>query len=161
LQQQQPTFRGRKLGCLVSDGVDGALVQALAQAVQAQGGVLDIVAVQVGGVRTAQGDWIDGDQSLEGGPSVLYDAVVIAVADEAAKRLSHEATARDFVTDAYAHLKYIGFTATAKPLLAAVGVPDSGDEAVIELTAADTASAFVQAAMQLRLWTREARVKQR
>lgn len=160
LQRQEPTFRGRKLGCLISDGVDGMLIQALADAVKQQGGQLEIVAPQVGGVKTQQGDWIEANQQIDGGPSVLYDAVVIAVDPAAAEMLSRHSTVRDFIADAYAHLKYIGFNAAAKPLLAAAGVPVAGDEALIELTGSDAASAFVDQAKHLRLWKRELQVKQ-
>jgi catalase len=153
------TLRGRRIGCLISDGVDGGLVQALRTSVQEQGGAVEIIAPHVGGVKTDQHDWIAADQQLAGGPSVLYDAVVIALAGDAVDLLCREATARDFVADAYAHLKYIGFTSAAIPLLAAAGVPEGGDEGVVELTGPSSLRDFLERATKLRLWSRESRVR--
>jgi catalase len=105
LKNQQHTLTGRKVGCLVTDGSDGELIHALRSALEEEGGMLEIVAPMVGGIETAAGEWIAGDHKLDGGPSILFDAVVIAVSQEGAEQLAKEATARDFIADAYAHLK--------------------------------------------------------
>ncbi|MDQ2694604.1 MAG: catalase [Pseudomonadota bacterium] len=160
LQNQQKTLKGRKVGCLVSDGVDDALVNDLRQAVKEVGGMLKIVAPMVGGVQTAGGNWIEGDEKLDGGPSTVFDAVVVALSQQGASLLVNEATARDFVADAYAHLKYIGYVATAKPLLDKAGVPAAGDEGLIPLAGKDDVQKFIEAAGNLRLWEREGKVKQ-
>lgn len=161
LKNQKPTLQGRKVGCLVSDGVDAELISSLRSAVKAEGGMVKIVAPGVGGVETSQGEWVEGDEKIDGGPSVLFDAVVIAVSKQGAEQLVHEATARDFVADAYAHLKYIGYVAEAQPLLDKAGIPGDGDEGIVQLTAADDKiTGFIEAAKKLRLWERESKVKQ-
>src|SRR6185437_8460303 len=96
-------------------------------------------------------------QKVNGGPSVLYDAVAIIVSDDGAKRLSNEATARDFVADAYAHAKFIAFVGAAEPLLRKGGVTDM-DEGIIALKSAADAKAFLTACRKLRFWQREASV---
>jgi catalase len=152
------SFKGRKLGILVSDGVDAGLVAALQKAAEAAGAVVELVAPMVGGVEARDGSWIEAKQKIDGGPSVLYDAVAILVSDEGVKALAKEATARDFVADAFAHLKFIAHVAAAKPLLDKAGVmPDNG---VITLGAAKDAKPFIEACGQLRFWPREASVKQ-
>lgn len=161
LKNQKPTLKGRKIGCLVSDGVDGDLINALRSAIKAEGGMLKLVAPRVGGVETSQGEWLEGDEKIDGGPSVLFDAVVLAVSEQLATQLANEATARDFVADAYAHVKYIGYVPEAKPLLDKAGVAEDGDEGIIRLSAADSDVAnFITAAKNLRYWRREAKVKQ-
>lgn len=161
LKNQKPTLKGRKVGCLVSDGVDGNLINALRNAIKAEGGMFKLVAPRVGGVETSQGEWLEGDEKIDGGPSVLFDAVVLAVSEQVATQLANEATARDFVADAYAHVKYIGYVPEAKPLLDKAGVSEDGDEGIIQLSAADSDVAnFVAAAKNLRYWQREAQVKQ-
>lgn len=66
----------------------------------------------------------------------------------------NESAAIDFAAHAFAHLKAIGFTAEAKPLLDKAGVqPDGG---VIGL--ADGADAFVAPA-RTRQWDREPNVR--
>ena len=70
--------------------------------------------------------------------------------------LAGEATAKDFVSDAFAHAKFIAYTETAKPLLDKAGViPDEG---LIPMKSAQDAAAFLQACGRLRLWQREAKV---
>jgi catalase len=160
LKNQKPTLQGRKVGCLVSDGVDGDLVNDLRTALEKEGAMLAIVAPMVGGVETAKGDWIEADEKLDGGPSVVFDAVVIAVSAEGVDMLINESTARDFIADAYAHVKYIGFVEDARPLLAKAGVAEDGDEGLIALSAKADVSAFVEAAKNLRYWARESQVKQ-
>ncbi len=160
LLNQRKTLEGRKVGCLVSDGVDDQLLKALRKAVEGEGGMLKIVAPRIGGVRTAGDDWIKGDEKLDGGPSILFDAVVIALSQQGAEQLVNEATARDFVADAYAHLKYIGYVPEAQPLLSQAGVPPEGDEGLIPLSDKDAIGTFIGAAKNLRLWERESRVKQ-
>jgi catalase len=161
LKNQKPTLKGRKVGCLVSDGVDGKLISALRSAIKAEGGMLKLVAPRVGGIETSQGEWLEGDEKIDGGPSVLFDAVVIAVSEQVATQLANEATARDFVADAYAHVKYIGYVPEARPLLDKAGVPENGDEGMIRLSAGDSDVAnFITAAKNLRFWPREAKVKQ-
>lgn len=160
LRNQEKTLKGRKVGCLVTDGVDGELIAALRAAVSEEGGSVKLVAPMVGGVETANGEWITADEKLDGGPSVLFDAVVLAVSEAGAELLADESTARDFVADAYAHLKYIGYTQEAKRLLDKAAVPAAGDDALIELSGPDAVPAYIEAASNLRFWEREAKVKQ-
>jgi hypothetical protein len=51
------------------------------------------------------GTWIEAKQKIDGGPSVLYDAVAILTSSAGAGLLTTESTARDFVADAFAHCK--------------------------------------------------------
>src|SRR5690606_6874658 len=154
------SFAGRKVGVLVSDGADAALIQSIAAALKKEGATMEIVAPKIGGVEASDGSTIEGDHMIDGGPSVLFDAVVIVVSEAGAEKLVGEAAARDFVADAFAHLKYIGYTAEATPLLEKAGVPlGSEDEGLIALAAARDASAFVSTCRKLRVWAREEAVK--
>jgi catalase len=154
------SFAGRKVGALVTDGADAGLLKALRAALEEEGAILKLVASMVGGIEASDGTLIPADEKLDGGPSVLFDAVVLLASAEGAALLAKEATARDFVADAWAHLKFIGFAAAAEPLLRKAGVLDETDEGVIPLNAAADAATFVAACRKLRLWDREARVKQ-
>ena len=97
------SFAGRKLGVLVGNGVDPKLLKRLQSAVEAEGAVMEIIAPKVGGVEAADGSWIEAKHMLDGGPSVLFDAVALLLTEEAAQHLTGEAAARDFVADAFAH----------------------------------------------------------
>ncbi len=73
--------------------------------------------------------------------------------------LFDESTARDFIADAYAHLKCIGYVPEAIPLMEKAGIPPTRDDGLIELSGKDRIPVFIQAASNLRLWEREPRVK--
>ena len=72
LKNGPDSFKGRKLGILVTDGIDGGLLKALQDAVKEAGGMVEIVAPKIGGiVTTANGKKVPADQKVDGGPSVL------------------------------------------------------------------------------------------
>lgn len=83
------SFEGRKLGALVTDGVDIETVRALFSALEAEGAVMEIVAPNVGGVEASDGTWIEAKQMIDGGPSELYDAVAILTSEEGATLLGN------------------------------------------------------------------------
>ena len=149
------TLAGRAVGILVSDGADGAAIKALRGAVEAEGGRVKIVAAKVGGVTLKDGKALKADGQLAGTPSVLFDAVALVLSEEGCAQLLHEAAAIGFVSDAFAHLKAIGFTPAAQKLLEKAGV--SGDAGVIDVSDAG-AKAFVPAA-RTRQWAREPKLR--
>jgi catalase len=97
---------------------------------------------------------------IDGGPSVLYDAVALLPAKAAMDDLIQESTARDFVADAYAHCKFIGYVEAARPLMEKAGITaEDLDEGCIALGTAKDADAFVDELGKLRIWGREPNVK--
>jgi catalase len=154
-----PNFAGRKVGVLVSRGADAALLKKLMTAIENEGAVMEVIAPKVGGVEAADGSWIEANHMIDGGPSVLFDAVVLLLSAEGAERLTGEAAARDFVADAFAHCKFIGFTADATPLLQKAGVDPKADEGLVALDDPKSVAGFVESCRKLRLWARESSVK--
>jgi catalase len=147
------SFIGRKVGALVTDGVDIKTLESLKSALKKEGALLEIIAPKVGGVEGSDGSWIEAAQKIDGGPSVLYDAVALLPSEDGAKLLAKEPAVRDFVADAFAHMKFIGYVEAAAVLFANVGIPDKHDEGFILLKRADCA-AFIAACRQLRHWAR-------
>jgi catalase len=154
-------FEGRKLGILVTDGTDAALLKALQAALTKQGAVFELIAPRVGGITASDGSFVAADQMIDGGPSVLYDAVALLPSAKEIDDLVQESTARDFVADAFAHCKFIGYVVAAEPLLVKAGIFDDLDEGCIALAAARDAASFVAELGKLRLWGREPVVKMR
>ncbi len=150
------TLAGRKVGVLVTDGADDGLLSRLADAVKAEGATLEFVAPTVGGFTTSEGTLIEAQQKIDGGPSVLYDAVVIVASDAGSELLANDATTRDFVADAFAHCKFIGYSPEAAALLDAAGIDPSGDDGMIELgDHKGDVSDFLARCTALRFWDRE------
>lgn len=153
------SFAGRKVGVLVSNGCDATLLQRLEDALVQEGATLEVIAPKVGGVDAADGTRIVAKHMIDGAPSVLFDAVAVLLSPEGAERLVGEATARDFVADAFAHCKFIAFTPEALPLLAKAGVEPDADEGLFDLDGEASVEAFVARCRDLRLWGREFAVK--
>ena len=155
-------FEGRKLGILVTDGTDAALLKALQAAVAKAGGTFEIISPKVGGAKTSDGKLLEVDQMIGGGPSVLYDAVAVLPSKAAMDDLVKELAARDFVADAFAHCKFIGYVDAAAPLFEKAGIakPDM-DEGFVALKSAKETVGFVEILGQLRLWSREPATKMR
>ena len=96
---------------------------------------------------------------IDGGPSVLFDAAVLLTSAEAMDDLVKQATARDFVADAFQHCKFIGYDPTATPLLEKAGIAEALDVGVIELPGEEGLDGFVSSLGKLRVWGREPSVK--
>jgi catalase len=151
------TFKGRKLGVLVADGTDAAILDALQKAATAAGAMVELIAPKVGGFKTSDGKTMPAKQKVNGGPSVLYDAVAVVLSEDGAKLLAKEATAKDFVSDAFAHAKFIGYSAAATTLFTSAGLTET-DGGCIALKSAADAKTFLDRCKTLRFWEREAAV---
>lgn len=152
------SFKGRKVGILLSDGADPAVLSSLLKAIEGEGAVYEIVAPTIGGVTLADGKRAAAKHKIDGGPSVLFDAVAVIVSREGAALLASDAAAKDFVTDAFAHCKFIGIGEEAEPLFAAAGIADDLDEGCLRFRKPGDAKRFIEACRELRHWPRELEV---
>lgn len=151
-----PTLEGRCIGLLVTDDADAALVNAIIKAANAAGAKAKIVAEKIAGAQLSDGKLLPADQRVEGGPSSLFDHVVIVASDDGARRLAGMSAAQDFVRDAYAHLKVIGFTANTKALFHKAGIDEGAlDSACLCLAKSSDAGKFIKQASEGKFWTRE------
>ncbi len=142
-------FAGRTVGVLVSNGFPLASLKALSDALKEEGAQMKLIAPRVGAVKADDGKTYRADEKLGGGPSVLYDAVVLLVTEEGGQELSKVPEARDFVADALAHQKFIGHSAAAKPLLdVAGGDPQEGQ--LIPLDKDQSIADFIKHCRKLR-----------
>ena len=116
------------------------------------------IAPKIGGALLSDGSTLAANQKVDGGPSVLYDAVAIVVSEDGAQVFSADAAARDFASDAFAHCKFIGYSAEASALFESIGLGDKLDDGCILLSDPVDAGAFLEACADLRFWEREAGV---
>jgi catalase len=144
-------IKGHVIGVLVADGSDAKAVDKLKAAIKKAGAVAKVIAPKIGGAKGADGALIPADGQLAGTPSVTVDAIALVLSDEGCAALLKEAAAVQFVMDAFGHLKAIGATEAAKPLLDKAGVEP--DEGVVGLDAD-----FIAAAAK-RFWDREPKVR--
>ncbi len=145
-----PTLMGRAVAILVSDGADGAVIEAVRAAAEGAGATVKIIAPKIGGVTLKGGSKLKADGQLAGSPSVLFDAVAVVLSEAGCAALLKESAAIDFVSDAFGHLKAIGHSTEARPLLDKAGVvPDAGIVAL-----GKDAAGFIEPA-STRQWDRE------
>jgi len=154
LGRAHETLRGRKVGVLLGDGFDREVVVGLAAAVETQQAMFELVALRIAGARAADGSVVAADHIIGGGPSVMFDAVVVLAGAAGAAALAADRAAIAWIGDAFMHAKVIGVSAGARPLLDAARVV-SGD-GVLELAGADAIPQFIAAAKRGRIWAREA-----
>lgn len=156
LENAPDSFAGRKLGVLLTDGIDAAQFEALKKAAEGAGAMVEIVAQKVGGVTAEDGSRIEADQKLDGAPSVIYDAVAVIASEDGAQELAGMHGAKTFLADACAHMKFIGLSEAARQHFWPAATPDEPDEGVHLLGGTDAAESFVKACGKLRSWQRAA-----
>ena len=74
--------------------------------------------------------------------------------------LAADATAKDFVTDAHAHCKFIAYTPDAAALLDAAGVTADIDDGYTVLAKGTAAADFIESCRNVRFWARARAVDQ-
>jgi catalase len=151
------SLAGRKIGVLITNGADAETLAALRAAAANEGATVEIIAATVGGADISDGTRVPARQQIDGAPSALYDAVAIIAAPGGARALAARPAARDFVTDAVAHCKFIGYTSGAAVLLEAAGLPaDPADEddGFVSLNEYPVAE-FIARCRQVRHWQRQ------
>ncbi|MGY9047961.1 MAG: catalase, partial [Rhodobacterales bacterium] len=153
LKNGPDSFAGRKMGLLLTDGIDDDLLDGVMNAIKDAGGIFEVVAPKIGGIVTAGGKEVPAQQKIDGGPSVLYDAVVILASEDGAKALKGMHAAKTFAADAFAHGKFIGVGGAGAAFLKSSGI-DSPDDGVIALNKKGDAKSFVSACAKVRFWDR-------
>jgi len=149
------TLKGRTVAALVTNGSDAALLQKIRLALRKEGGQLVVVAPQIGAAK----DGIVPDRQIDGAPSSLFDALVALPSGDGARELLGMAAAVDWLRDGFAHLKAIGFTADAGPLLDKAGIAADPALGVVALDGSRGLEAFLAAARKYKIWDRERLVR--
>ncbi len=153
LAKAPATLAGRKIGVLITDGFDAALLTALRAKAKSEKAALFIVAPKVGGAADSEGESVEAHGALSGSPSIFFDTVVVLASEAGAKDLATQAAAIDWVANAFAHLKVIAHTEAAQVLLDRANVkPVAG---VISLKNAASMAAYIKIAKAGRIWDRE------
>ena len=154
------SFAGRKIGVLVTDGADAAKLEEIRAAAEQANVNVELIAPTVGGVQDSDGEQVPADQKIDGGPSVLYDAVVVLASKQGTPLLAALPAARDCITDAYAHCKFIGYVGDLAPLLEATGLADLTDDGFADLGRSSAAD-FITRCAELRFWPRQASIAEK
>ena len=117
------TIATRRIAILIADGVDGAAAQTLHEGLATVGAVPRYVGIRLGSVRTASGDTLEAEVTLETMPSVLFDAVAVLGGKEAVVELGNVGHALEFIKDQYRHAKPILALGEGADLVENAGAP--------------------------------------
>lgn len=154
MKNQLETFKGRRIGVLVSEGYDAEMLEDLKSAAKTEGATVEIIAPQIGGVPDSKGNIIPANHNLDGGPSAVFDAVAVLVSEDGAAQLAKKPQARDFITDAHAHYKFIAYSPEAEKLFSKAGIDAHDmDDGFFALKNGST-NDFITACRKLRFWDR-------
>jgi catalase len=150
----------RRIAVLVDEGFDTASIAAHS-ALLAQGAVPRFVGPRLGSFTASDGAGVDAEISLEAGPAVVYDAVVLP-GGAAAESLAMNGAAKEFVKDMYRHCKAILAVGEAAMILDKAGIPAKlpdgrDDSGLIRAKAGDKRAfdAFIGAIAKHRVYQRE------
>jgi len=117
----------RRIAILVADGIDGAGVRMLHDALAAQGAVPRFVGIKMGRVKSESGNPVEVEISMEASPSVLYDALVLPDGLAGVDALGRSGQAMEFLKDQYRHCKPILVLGASSALLDKAGIPPTLD----------------------------------
>jgi len=159
----EPAIAARRIALLVANGIDAAGMVKLHRSLAEDGAVPRFVGATLGRVECSGGETIEVEISLETGPSVLYDALVLPDGKEGVDSLQQAGHAMEFVKDQYRHCKPILALGASEAMLEAAGafatLPNGSPDPGILLFAADSLDdaidAFKGAVMRHRHWERE------
>ncbi|WP_397450775.1 catalase HPII [Pseudomonas sp. NA-150] len=147
----------RKVAILAADGVDGGAIAALKKALEAEGARAKLLGPTSAPITTADGKSLVVDASMEGMPSIAFDAVFVPGGAESVKALSANGVALHFLLEAYKHLKAIELNGEAGQLLNALHL--EADEGLLLSKDTKSFKAFFAAIAQHRVWAREPKAK--
>jgi catalase len=110
----------RRVAVLAADGVDGASLMRVKEALLFAGAQPQIVGPRLGSLETGDGDPVWIDHSLLTTSSVLFDAVYVPGGADSVAALMDDRDALDFVAEAYRHCKPIAASSDGVGLLRSI-----------------------------------------
>lgn len=141
-------LKGRTLAALVTDSSDAKAVAALQKAVKKEGAHLKLVAPKIGPMKNG----LTPDMTIDGGPSCLFDAVVLLPGQAEVPSLIATAAAINWLRDAFGHLKAIGFNNAAQAMFGKAGLDAAAPGIVSVGKGVDD---FIAAAKDHKIWDRD------
>lgn len=153
---KKQTLKSRQVAILAADGVCGASVEKIEQALHKQGIHTKIFAPHLGKIKTLQGQELDVAGTIEGNPSVLVDAVIVPTGQQSIETLKSDGNAKYYLLQSFKHLKAIGLQGDAMSLYQSLPLPEPDEGVLVEEDAKKVAEKFIHAMREHRVWSREA-----
>lgn len=116
-------IKTRRVAILIAPGVDGSMAKAVYTSLLDAGAVPRFVSNNLGEIAAAKGAALHAEISIEAGPAVLYDAVVVPDGTDSVAALLKNGQAIEFLKEQYRHCKPILVMGAATSLLEKAGIP--------------------------------------
>ncbi len=161
------SIKTRKVAILACDGVNEDSLMVVKNAIEAAGGMVDIIAPRYGFIEGMKGNMpIPVSKSILTSASVFYDAVYVPGGTNSVATLEADADAVHFLNEAFKHCKAIAADGEALQVLKATyfgrKLPDYNDDAtvmdegiVVGNDSQKLSEQFIAAISQHRFWDRE------
>lgn len=155
------SVKSRRVALLATDGVSGKDVQAIYKALLAAGVHPQLFAPRMGTIKTAEGDDLKVDGTIEGNPSVLVDAVAVPGGKPSIDALMKDGDAIYYLRQAYRHLKAIALVGDAREMVKSAELPEDKEDAglIMENNASRAMELLIDAMKLHRVWKREEKIK--
>ena len=145
------TLKGRTVAVLVTEDSDTKLLANVQRALKKEEATVKLIAPKAGKMKNG----VTPDMTVEGGPSCLFDAVVLLPAEEGTQMLLGLAPAIDWLRDAFGHLKAIGYVESALALFEKGGLEPDVALGIVDIEGKGGLEAFLKAARDHKIWERD------
>nr|AAQ91615.1 group II large subunit catalase [Antonospora locustae] len=146
------TFKGRRLGLLVSENSDFSLIDGIDTRMKMEEAELVVIAPKIQGLRTESSGWRKPSQCLQSTLAAWYDAVALLLSTADLKKMDGPALV-SFVQDSYYNYKFIAFSGDVAPLMERLGIQK--DDGMVEIRDNCDWDTFITKCRKLRYWQRK------
>lgn len=142
-------IRLRKVAIMVGNGSNGVAVRAIYRSLLHDGALPRLVGSALGKITASDGSVLYIETTLEAGPALLYDALVVPDGAAAITALGRDAHAAVFVREQYRHCKPIMVVGGATDLLRQASIdsrlPDGAPDPALIGAATDNLAQAIEA----------------
>lgn len=150
INNNKKILQGRRVGILMTDGVDSSFYNHLIHAIKDVHATYTIIAPTVGGVTLSDGTQITAQEQIGGGPSILFDLVAVCIHSH---DYENKAKVKEFVNDAYHHAKFIAYTKNSEQDIKQ-SIDKPLDKGFFLIDSTKSIQIFLEASKAHRFWAR-------
>ena len=147
-------IKSRKVAILIGEGVKQADIDALTAELDKQGAHFKLLAPSAAPVNSDAGKQLVPNDSMQGLPSVAFDAVWVPGGASFAKALEGDGVALHYLLEAYKHLKAIALCGESADLLQLLRLQED-DGLLTGQAGSALVQPFTTAIAKHRVWARE------
>ena len=85
----------------------------------------------------------------------MYDAIAVIISPDSVTQLGKNPAVRDFICDAFAHFKFIGYNKDVSKLFKKFGLLEDLDKGCVSISKSSEAAGFIETCAQCRYWPRD------